>query len=136
MIAVAAPAGWDIAGINVAGLLIQLVIASVTSGLIIALLKLGPDRRKLGAEAGVSNATAADLLTGRALEMVKTADQRAQNADQRAEKAEQEAEAAKVKADGCEDRVRDLHHHLHFLVDYIRSQGLDVPHWPENAERP
>ena len=81
--------------------LLAIAVAAVTSGLVLGLLRIGPDRRKIGSEANLSDANAASLLTGSALEMVESA-------QREATAARSEAHAARQSADRAWRRVRVL----------------------------
>ena len=81
--------------------ILSLVVAAVTSGLILGLLRIGPDRRKIVAGANLLDANAAATLTGSALEMVT-------NAQHNASAARSEAHAARRSADRAWQRVRVL----------------------------
>lgn len=89
----------------------SLAVAAVTSGLVLGLLKLGPDRRKIASDAKLSDANAASLLTGQALAMV--------------ENAQQQATAAQRSAARAWRRV-------HVLENMMRQLGIPVP--PDDEE--
>lgn len=92
---------------------LTVLVALVTSGVLLGLLKLGPDRRKISADAELSHANAASVLTGAALEMV-------QNAEHRAERAERSAARAWRR--------------VHVLENSMRHQGITVPPDEEEIE--
>ena len=100
--------------------LLSLVIAGVTSGLVVKLLQLGPDRRKIGADANLANANAAGVLTGEALAMVQEARAGQSDANRRAERAERTARRAW-------DRVG-------LLEQVMRAAGLPVPPYEDDEE--
>lgn len=93
--------------------LLSVVIATVTSGLLIGLLKLGPDRRKIGADANLAQANAVGVLTGEALAMVQEA--RAQAAD------------ANRRAEHAEDSARRAWRRVGVLEAAMRKRGIPIP---------
>lgn len=109
--------------------ILQALIALTSGGLLVRLFTLGPERKKLSEDAGVSSATAADLLTGRALQMVENAERRAARAEQHAERAETEAHQAQIE-------VRELRVIVDGLITYIRQGGLPVPDWIRDGKAP
>lgn len=93
--------------------ILSLAVAAVTSGLVLGLLRIGPDRRKIGAEANLSDANAASLLTGSALEMVTNA--------------QHDASAARTEASEARQSANRAWHRVHVLEDAMRSAGVPVP---------
>jgi len=94
--------------------ILSLIVAAVTSGLILGLLRIGPDRRKIVSGANLLDANAAATLTGSALEMVT-------NAQHDASAARSEASAARQSADRAWRRVRVLERAMSLA-------GVPVPH--------
>lgn len=105
-------------------ILLQGIIGVISGGGLVLLLKVGPERRKIGADTTVQEASAAATLTGSALDMVKHAEARAARAETKADHAEVEAEEAARIA-----RLAQLR--LTRLVQWIRTQGMDPPSWVE-----
>lgn len=121
--------------------LFPLLTAAVTSGLIISLLTLRSQRRQINAGAKKDEATAADLLTGKALAMVDHAQaeaaaaraeaiaarQEATAARKRAEEAEEHAaESARLSLD-CATEVMRLTGVVRTYETFILAHGLDIP---------
>ena len=99
-----------------------LPIALVLMGgtLILGLARLKPDRAKITAEAEAHNANATSVLTGAALEMVKSAMAQAHDAIEAAKAAEAKAEAAERAADECSRMVRKYER-------WAADNGLTLP---------
>lgn len=110
---------------------VQLVVGLLPAAGVYGLLRLGPERRKLTSEAKVQDATAADLLTGRALSMVQHAEERSLRAETTADRAEARAAAAEVKADKAQRHVTLLRRRVEGLTRHIRDSGGTVPPWDE-----
>lgn len=104
--------------------LVTAVVALVSSGGLVLLLTIRQQRRKLGADADVGLATAADTLTGTALQLVQHAENRAARAEAKADQAEVDAEEALRLANLAQQR-------LSRLVAWIRTQGMNPPDWVE-----
>lgn len=98
-------------------LLLNVLVTAVAGGGLVGMLTLRGQRRKLGSEADVGMATAAETLTGTALSMVKHAEASAAAADAKAAHAEQEALLAQQR--------------LSRLIRWIRTQGMNPPPWVE-----
>lgn len=96
-------------------IVVQGIVGIVGTGLVFGLLTLRQQRRKLGADADVAEATAASTLTGSALQMVERAETQAKNADARATRAEDKAQAAQDELDR--------------LIGWLRQQGIRPPEW-------
>ena len=107
-------------------LLLQGVVALVPAGGAYMLFTLKAQRRKLGADSAVGEATAAETLTGSALALVQHAEARAQRAETKADHAEEEAAEAHRMAMLAQQR-------LGRLITWIRTQGMDPPSWVEGA---
>lgn len=105
-------------------LLVNAVVATVAGGGIVGLVTLRQQRRKLGADADVGIATAAETLTGSALAMVQQAASNARVAENKADQAESDAQEAWRVANLAQLR-------LSRLVRWIRTQGMDPPAWVE-----
>jgi len=130
------------------GLLLQFVVAAVPAGGLYALLRLGPERRKLASEAKVQDATAADLLTGRALEMVQHAETRAEHAEEKAGRADRRASEAQALAEQAGRRARRaeeeaadalrryglLERRVEQLTAFIKAQGMTPPPWDRRLD--
>jgi uncharacterized protein HemX len=100
-------------------LLMNVLVTVVAGGGLVGMLTLRGQRRKLGADADVGMATAAQTLTGSALEMVKHAENR--------------AAAAEKKADHAEQEALEAQHRLSRLIQWIRTQGMTPPDWIEGS---
>jgi hypothetical protein len=104
--------------------LVALTVSLVSSGSLVLLFTLRQQRRKLGADADVGLATAADTLTGTALQLVQHAEQRAGRAEAKADQAEIDAQEAQRLANLAQQRLSKL-------VAWIRTQGMNPPDWVE-----
>lgn len=100
--------------------LLAIAVAAVTSGLVLGLLRIGPDRRKIGSEANLSDANAVSILTGSALEMV--------------EAAQRDATAARREAGMARQSANRAWRRVHVLEDAMRTAGVPVP--PDDAPDP
>lgn len=99
---------------------VTVVVALITSGLLLGVLRLPMERRRTGADTNLANANAAGVLTGQALALVQEATAQASSASARAKEAERTARAATK-------RVRQLE-------DVIRMMGGEVPPEPEEED--
>ena len=108
------------------GLLVNTIVAVVAGGGFVGLITLRQQRRKLGADAAVGEATAAETLTGVALQMVQSAQRRAERAETKADKAETDALEAQRMATVAQQR-------LSRLVQWMRTQGIEPPDWVEQT---
>lgn len=125
----------------VGSILVPLVTSLVMSGLLVALLTLRPQRRQINAGAKKDEATAADLLTGKALEMVDHAHAEASAAKDEAIAARTEATAARKEAEHarseageavrvsmeCAAEVMRLTGVIHTYETFILAEGLELP---------
>jgi hypothetical protein len=102
--------------------LLNVIVTAVAGGGLVGLATLRAQRRKVGADADVGMATAAETLTGAALLMVQQAATRANEAERKADHAEQEAAEAHAL-------VLLTQRRLSRLVGWIRTQGMDPPLW-------
>lgn len=105
-------------------LVATLVVAVVGTGGTVGILTLRQQRAKLGAEADRGMASAAETLTGAALQMVQSAEARALAAARAADRAESDAQEAQRIANLAQLRLARL-------IAWIRTQGLDPPDWVE-----
>lgn len=103
-------------------LLVNGLVAVVAGGGFIGLVTLRQQRRKVGADADVGMATAAETLTGAALLMVQQAATRAERAENAADQAEADAQEARREATKAQQRVARL-------VTWLRTQGIEPPDW-------
>jgi F0F1-type ATP synthase epsilon subunit len=95
-----------------------LITALVTSGLIVALLKIRPERRQINAGAGKDEATTADILTGTALKMV-------QHAEQEAQRAIADAASARARANQAESNAADsARASIECAAEVLRMSGV------------
>lgn len=107
-------------------LLLNVMVTVVAGGGLVGILTLRGQRRKLGSEADVGMATAAQTLTGTALTMV-------QHAESTAAAAEARAQRADAKADHAEQEALEAQQRLSRLIQWIRTQGLNPPAWVEGT---
>lgn len=77
------------------GALLQLAIALIASGVMVRLLTLRQDRRKIAGEASTQEANAASVLTGASLQMVEASQKSAHDAHQEAQDAREELTTAR-----------------------------------------
>lgn len=114
-------------------LLLQGALSLVSTGGLVMLLKVGPERRKLGADTTLQEASAAATLTGSALSMVKHAEDRAASAEVRAQRAEDKADHAEQEAEEAQRLANLAQQRLSQLVAWMRTQGIDPPPWVEQS---
>lgn len=98
------------------------VVAVVAAGGLVGLLTLRQQRRKVGADADVGMATAAETLTGAALLMVQQAATRATAAEAHADQAEADAQEAWRVANAAHQRIARL-------IAWLRTQNIEPPDW-------
>lgn len=115
-------------------LLMNVLVTVVAGGGLVGMLTLRGQRRKLGSEADVGMATAAQTLTGSALLMVQNADARALHAEARAALAEGKADHAEAEAHEAHDMAMLAQQRLSRLIQWIRTQGLQPPPWVEGLD--
>jgi hypothetical protein len=123
--------------------LVQLAISLGGAGLVVQILLLRQNRRKIAGEASASEANAASTLSGAALTMVENAQQDAREARIDAKTARTEADQARDETEKLWDqynKARWLIHHLQMrgaiLENALRQAGIDVPPSPEYDEQP
>lgn len=117
--------------------LIQLLISLGGAGLLVQLLLLRQNRRKIAGEASTNEANAASTLSGAAMKMVENAQAKEHEAEQRADRIQKEFEDRR-DADGRELEVRAWRiHHLEMrnaiLESALTQAGIDVPPEPDYA---
>lgn len=124
--------------------LVQLAISLGGAGLLVQLLLLRANRRKIAGEATSNEANAASTLSGAALKMVENAQQKEREAEARAHAAQASREAlqreydARRARDGqtIEDQAWALHHKAmreQVLIAALEQAGIVVP--PEPSYR-
>lgn len=122
--------------------LIQLAISLGGAGLVVQLLMLRQNRRKVAGDASSSEANAASTLSGAAIKMVENAQAKELEASQRANNAEDRLNARQSEFDIR--RERDAHeleerawriHHLEMrqavLEHALRQLGVEPPPEPD-----
>jgi hypothetical protein len=122
--------------------LIQLAISLGGAGLLVQLLMLRQNRRKVAGDASASEANAASTLSGAAIKMVENAQAKELQANARADKAHETLEQERKDSD--ERRERDALelerrawriHHLEMrqavLIGALRQAHIDVPPEPD-----
>lgn len=130
------------------GALVQLLISLAGAGLVVQLLLLRQNRRKIDGEASANEANAASTLSGAAMAMVENAQKKEKEAEDRADAKEalldkrtQEYEARKnADARDLEDARWLTHHmrmHIAILEGALRQVGVEpVPFELPPAPRP
>jgi hypothetical protein len=122
--------------------LIQLVISLCGAGVLVQLLMLRQNRRKVAGDASASEANAASTLSGAAIKMVENAQAKELEANKRADAAHSQLVIEREESD--ERRERDAHeletrawriHHLEMraaiLENALRQAGVEVPPEPD-----
>ena len=111
--------------------ILSVVLAVISSGVVVKLLTLRQERRKIGGEATLNEANAASALSGQSLAWVNEARERAAAAERAA--AESKAENSRLWQEI--NHVRwDQHYdkmHIRVLEETLRSAGYEVPRPPE-----
>jgi len=117
--------------------LIQLVISLGGAGLVVQLLLLRQNRRKIAGEASTSEANAASTLSGAALTMVENAQQDAREARSHAKEDREDAEKARDESERLHNQINAHQwriHHLEMreaiLEGALRQAGIPVPPAP------
>lgn len=125
--------------------LIQLAISLGGAGLVVQLLLLRQNRRKIAGEASTNEANAASTLSGAALKMVENAQAAALKAEKERDAANakleartQEFEVEARRKDESMNRMRWRNHHLSMFVQVLsgalRAAQIAVPQEPEYEE--
>lgn len=122
--------------------LIQLVISLCGAGVLVQLLMLRQNRRKVAGDASSSEANAASTLSGAAIKMVENAQAKEIEAGRRADAAHEQLLQEREESDAR--RERDAHeletrawriHHLEMrsaiLENALRQAGIQVPPEPD-----
>lgn len=91
------------------------------------LLTYGPQRRKINAGASSDEASAASVLSGAALDMVREAREEAAGAKAEAVEARKETAAVRRELGAAHDEIQDLKRHVDRLVRLIQAAGIDLP---------
>lgn len=117
--------------------LIQLAISIGGAGLLVQLLMLRQNRRKIAGEATANEANAASTLSGAALKMVENAQQGQREAELRAERLEEknsELDDRLEEARRAQERQRWRIHHLEMrtavLENALKQTGVEIPPEP------
>lgn len=118
--------------------LIQLAISLGGAGLVVQLLLLRQNRRKIAGEASTSEANAASTLSGAALTMVENAQQDAREAKVSERDAHLENDKLRAENERLWSEVNGLRWHVHhkemreaILVNALQQARLEVPPEPE-----
>lgn len=118
--------------------LLQLVVSLGGAGLLVQLLLLRANRRKIAGEATSSEANAASTLSGAALKMVESAQRSQHEAEKRADEADTRIASVRVETQVAWQEVTLLRRTIHGLEQYIdqlitalRRSGHEVPPMPE-----
>ena len=113
--------------------IVTVVTSAAFAGILSSLLFARQTKRKIDSEAQRTQASATDILTGAALEMVRTAQADARSARDEAASARQRAEAAEelaIKAEqaavACATEAANLTRSLDRYRQYVTSRGLDL----------
>lgn len=123
---------------NWVSIIVSIVTAGVTGGVVTTLLLLRPTKKKIDAEANEKQASTTDILTGAALRMVTAAQdqaiaaqadaiaarEEATSARKRAEAAEERAIRAEKAAVACATEAANLTRQLDRYREYVISKGL------------
>lgn len=121
--------------------IVQLVIALGGAGLLVQLLLLRQNRRKIAGEASTNEANAASTLSGAALKMVENAQANQREAEDRADRAEARLVERQAEFDARRERdAQELErrawriHHLEMrvavIVHALRQLGVEPPPEP------
>lgn len=120
---------------------LQLFLALIASGVMVKLLTLRQDRRKIAGEASSQEANAASVLTGASLKMVESAQRDAINARKEASACRVDNETLKARNEELWielNRTRWKVHNLEVreavLEAALRDAGIIVPSRPPHAE--
>lgn len=123
---------------DLVSLVVQLLISLGGTGLLIQLLLLRPNRRKIAGEASTNEANAASTLSGAALQFVENAQQQGREADARAKEAYDELEKSRHDNESLWaelNRTRWRVHHLEMreaiLEGALRQAKIPVPPAPD-----
>lgn len=128
------PNNFLTAGVNVA-------VALVASGLLVKLLTLRQDRRKIAGDASSAEANAASTLSGAALQMVEAAQKSAREAETRAAAANTNADEGRKENERLWKELNKARWEIHWLRAQeevleaaLRRAGIAVPPAPRPAE--
>lgn len=127
------------------GNLIQLAISLGGAGLVVQLLLLRQNRRKIAGQASATEANAASTLSGAALKMVENAQKAQQKAEQERDVAQdklqartEEFEIETRRKDEQMNRMRWRNHHLTMFVAILKAAltaaRIGVPEEPQYEE--
>lgn len=109
---------------------IQLLISLGGAGLVVQLLLLRQNRRKIAGEASSTEANAASTLSGAALTMVENAQADAREAKADAKQAREENERLWAELERARWRVHHLEMREAVLANALQQAGIDVPPAP------
>ena len=121
--------------------LIQLLIAVVGAGLLVQLLLLRQNRRKIAGDASASEANAASTLSGAAMKMVENAQAKEHEASQRADSLEDRLSLRQREYEERRDRdareleerawtIHALRMRIAILENALRQVGVEIPQDP------
>lgn len=106
---------------------VQVAIALIASGLMVKMLTVRQDRRKIVGDANASEANAASTLSGAALQMVESANQTAREAEAKASKCRNENARLWSSLNKTQWKVHYLEEREHQLEALLRERGIEVP---------
>lgn len=125
------------------GAALQLAMALVASGVMVKLLTLRQDRRKIAGEASTQEANAASLLTGASLQMVEAAQKDSLQARKDAKDAHDETDKVKeanerlwVELNKTRWQVYNLRVREAVLEEALRRANIIIPPAPQEATHP
>lgn len=114
--------------------LLPIVSTVIGSGAFLAIFtdrrKRAAEAKKIGSEAGKSDAEGQVALSGQTLEWSRAFSDEAAKARERAEKAEQKADAANTRADAADKRARDAEDRLDAIEDAFRELNRRIASCP------
>lgn len=126
--------------------LIQLLISVVGAGLVVQLLLLRQNRRKIAGDASASEANAASTLSGAAMKMVENAQAKEHEASQRADNLEERLATRQAEYEERRDRdaheleerawaIHSLRMRIAILENALRQVGIEIPLDPGYQDR-
>lgn len=119
---------------SVWGAALQLLLALVASGVMLKLLTIRQDRRKIVGDATVQEANAASTLSGAALQMVERAEKTARDASSEAKDCRSQNERLWTELNKARWRIHFLEVRESVLESALRMAGIDVPSAPEQLK--
>ena len=114
--------------------IIQLIISLGGAGLVVQLLLLRQNRRKIAGDASASEANAASTLSGAAMKMVENAQAKEREAEERSEvlnrRLDEAQERRELDVRELQDRAWRIHHlelRQAVLENALRQVGIEIP---------